>query len=216
MRRIGSKASLLLGTVSLLGIASSASAKPSADANEMVNELKAGGIPTVSIPVEGSSLWAGRAMVLLSAPTTIVKELLTDVAAYKSFVPRTTASRKVGDGRYVIEMDLPWPVNKTWAYISMRTAIRDGIYVVQWKMLNGTLKRYEGVAWVQPWGTNRTLLTYQLLAIPNVTAPHGIMQAGLREAAITMAQAIRSEVGKLAARTTRGAAQLAAQPSRAN
>ena len=185
-------------------------------ANELVDSLKAGGIPAVSVPVEGSSIWAGRAMVLLKAPTTIVKDILTDVASYKSFVPKTTASRKVGDGRYVIEMDLPWPVNKTWAYISMRTQVREGIYVVQWKMLNGTLKRYDGVAWIQPWGTNQTLLTYQLLAVPNVAAPQGLMQNGLKDAAITMAESIRDQVGKLARRAARGDLQVAAQPSRSN
>lgn len=185
-----------------------------ARANEMVASLKAGGIPALSVPVEGSSLWAARAMVLLRAPTTIVKEILTDVAAYKSFVPRTTASRKVGDGRYVIEMDLPWPVNKAWAYISMRTSTRDGIYVVQWKMLNGTLKRYDGVAWIQPWGPNQTLLTYQLLAIPNVAAPDGLMKTGLKDAAITMAESVRNQVAKLAARSARGDFQVAAQPPR--
>jgi len=202
--------SLALVLPALLGISGSAFA------NEMVNSLKAGGIPALSVPVEGSSLWAARAMVLLNAPPPIVKEIITDVAAYKSFVPRTTASRKVGEGRYVIEMDLPWPVNKTWAYISMRTGTRDGIYVVQWKMLNGTLKRYDGIAWVQPWGGNRTLLTYQLLAVPNVTAPHGVMQSGLRDAAITMAESVRNQVAKLNARAARGDARVAAQPSRTN
>ncbi len=196
MRKPAFLATSLLALASWLG-------PSAASANEMVESLKAGGIPAVSVPVEGGGLWAARAMVLLKASTTVVKEILTDVAAYKSFVPRTTASRKVGDGRYVIEMDLPWPVNKAWAYISMRTGVRDGIYVVQWKMLNGTLKRYDGVAWVQPWGKDRTLLTYQLLAIPNVTAPDGIMRSGLKDAAITMAESVRNQVAKLAARGPR-------------
>jgi ribosome-associated toxin RatA of RatAB toxin-antitoxin module len=210
MRPNRSSLTPLVLTLSLLGVEAKARANP------IVESLKAGGIPVVSVPVEGSSIWAGRAMVILNAPTAIVKDLVTDVAAYKSFVPRTTASRKVGDGRYVIEMDLPWPVNKTWAYITMRSAIRDGIHVVQWKMLNGTLKRYEGVAWIQPWGTNRTLLTYQLLAVPNLAAPTAMMNTGLRDAAVTMLESILSQLNKVTARAARGNLQVAAQPSRAN
>lgn len=160
--------------------------------------LKAGGILSASVPSRGTGVWPGRAMGLVSAPPAVVQQVLVNVADYKGFVPRILASRQVKPGRFVVDLDLPWPVNRTWVYIQVAQSERSGVRVMQWRMLNGTLKSYEGVAWIQPWG-DKTLLTYQILAVPHTVAPDGMINGGLREAATTAIEAVRKQSAKLIA-----------------
>jgi ribosome-associated toxin RatA of RatAB toxin-antitoxin module len=167
-----------------------------ARADSTLDKLKAGQILRLSVPVAGSGVWAGRAMAVVNAPASAVQQVIASFADYKGFVPRITSSRKVGEGRFVLETSLPWPVNNTWAYLSVRSGTRDGVHVIQWRMLNGNLKRYEGVAWIQPWGASRTLLTYQMLAVPSVRAPDSVMTDGLRDAVGSMVEAVRKQVQK--------------------
>jgi len=162
-------------------------------------QLKAGGILSASVPSGGAGVWPARAMALVEAPPEVVQQVLANVADYKAFVPRFISSRQVKPGRFVVDLDLPWPVNRTWAYVQVAQSERAGVRVLQWRMLNGTLKRYEGVAWIQPWGS-KTLLTYQILAEPHTVAPASLINGGLRDAATTVIEAVRKRTAKLAVR----------------
>jgi hypothetical protein len=158
-------------------------------------QLKAGAIVAFSMPT-GAGPWPGRAMGVVNASAEVVQEVLANVSDYKAFIPRITASRQVKPGRFVVELDLPWPVNKTWAYVVVSKGERQGVRFVQWKMLNGTLRSYEGTAWIQPWG-DKTLLTYQMLAVPKTAAPDSMISGGLRDAASTVIESVRKQTAKL-------------------
>jgi ribosome-associated toxin RatA of RatAB toxin-antitoxin module len=162
-------------------------------------QLKAGGILSASVPTGGVGVWPGRAMALVDASPEIVQQVLANVADYRAFVPRILASRQVKPGRFVVDLDLPWPVNRTWAYVQVAQSEQGSVRVLQWRMLNGTLKRYEGTAWIQPWGA-KTLLTYQILAEPHTVAPAGLINGGLRDAATTVIEAVRKRTAKLTVR----------------
>jgi hypothetical protein len=172
----------------------------SVQAADPVAQLKSGAIVAFSMPT-GAGPWPGRAMGVINASATVVQDVLANVADYKGFIPRITSSRQVKPGRFVVELDLPWPVNKTWAYVVVNTGERQGVRFVQWKMLNGTLKSYEGTAWIQPWG-DKTLLTYQMLAVPKTAAPDSMISGGLRDAASTVIESVRKQAAKRVKQST--------------
>jgi ribosome-associated toxin RatA of RatAB toxin-antitoxin module len=124
--------------------------------------------------------------------------LVMEAGKYEHFLPRVTESRVVkrrGDALYaVIHTDLPWPVKDCWVYIRLtRHRIGGRVYEVRWEMLNGTMKRYEGKARIEPWNEKgtRTLLTYSMIAEPRSSAPDTLIAKGLRRIAETITHRAR-------------------------
>jgi hypothetical protein len=145
----------------------------------------------------GSEVKPGRASAVVDAPVKVVEKILLGFEHYQDFVPRITDSRKVKDNRYVLHAEFPWPVSKAWAYIRSSYQKSGSIRFVRWTMLNGTLKRFEGMAWIQPWGKSRSLLTYQMLVVPKTLAPDGRITRGLRNAVKGMVKAVRKRVAQV-------------------
>jgi ribosome-associated toxin RatA of RatAB toxin-antitoxin module len=161
------------------------------------DDIKAGKIVSISIPESG--VWPGRAMGVVDAPADKVFAVLADFGSYQHFVPRVVGSKHLDGNVYEIRAKFPWPVNETRVEVEVQKGSRGSTYVVRWKMRKGSsLKKYEGVAWIQPWGKGRSLVTYQMLAEPKVVAPHGVMISGLRKAAAGVIKAVR---GRVAIRT---------------
>lgn len=178
--------------ISLSLLASSAQA-------DLLSQVKAGKIITISLP-GGSGPKTGRAMALIRAPSDVVAQILSRIDVYKEFVPRCTGSRRVKKDRFVVESNLPWPVNRTWVYVVLQRRQKDRSHFLRWKMTNGTLKRYEGMAWIQPLGKDRSVLTYQMLAVPKTVAPDALISYGLREAVTEMVEAVRERAAVVLAR----------------
>ena len=172
----------------------SAAAAP-ALAADLASRLQNGEVVAGSVP--GSGVRAAQAVAVVDAPPRLVRELLAGFGDYHAFVPRVVASRQVKPNRFLIESELPWPVSRAWAYVQVQSGSRDGAEVVTWKMINGTVKTYEGAAWIQPYGRGRSLLTYQMLAVPRTFAPEGLLNSGLRAAASRMVDAVRRQAARL-------------------
>jgi len=171
-----------------------------AAADDTLDKIKTGKIVVQSLS-RGSGPKAGRASAIIEAPAEVVAEIIADVARYPEFVPRCTDSRKVRNGSYVVFTKLPWPLRDTWAYIKMTRTDRRNLRYLSWKMLNGTLRSYEGQAWVQPLDAKRSVLTYQMLAVPLVAgAPDSLISSGLRDAVKTMVKALRERAAVVLAR----------------
>jgi len=180
---------------------------PSASADTVKDQLMKGAIISYSLFKHDGDVKPGRAMALVAAPAEVVTKILAKVDTYKEFVPRITGSRRVKNGRYVVECDMPWPVSKTWAYVKVNRGIRKGVHTLTWQMTNGTLKRYKGVAWIQPLGKNLSLLTYQMLVVPHTKAPDSMRTNGLKVAVRDMVKAVRKRAkAVMAAPGTRMAA----------
>lgn len=174
-------------------------------AADVLSEIKAGKIVVGSLPASGVK--PGRAIGIVDAPASVVEQILSGFAVYKEFVPRCVGSRRVKPDAFVVESDLPWPVGRTWVYVKVQT----GKGVLRWRMLNGTLKHYEGVAWVQPYGEERSVLTYQMLAVPHTVAPDALMSYGLREAVKEMVEAIRERAAVVLAQRPATGPRVASQ-----
>ncbi len=78
-------------------------------------------------------------MALVNAPADLVAEVIGGFADYKAFVPRCIGSRRVKDNAFVVESQLPWPVNRTWVYVKLERRQTAAGHFLRWRMLNGTL-----------------------------------------------------------------------------
>lgn len=167
-------------------------------ADRVSDKLESGKILVISVPA-GAGVRPGRAMGVVRASPELVMKILTNFPAYKDFVPTVVGSRKLSQGRYLIQCDLPWPINKIWVDVKVRSGKRKKMSVLQWKMMRGTLKFYEGTAWILPWKKIGTLLTYQMRAVPTTPAPVGLMNKGMRDAAEKVLSAVRQRAEKMLA-----------------
>lgn len=165
---------------------------PPAYAGDARAKLTAGEILSTSVQQRG--IWPGRAMGVVDAPAEQVYRLLADFENYEQFVPRVFKSHRSAGGLFTLHAKFPWPVEKTRVDLEVRHGRRGPVYVVQWKMKNGTLKSFEGAAWIQAWGSDRCLLTYQMLAVPRGIAPHSMMAFGLRKAVEGFVGAVRKRL----------------------
>jgi ribosome-associated toxin RatA of RatAB toxin-antitoxin module len=157
-------------------------------------KLRAGQI--VSTSVGSSGIVPGRAMGVVQASAKRVFNILKNVPDYPDFVPRIKQTKKLRKNHYELLARLPWPLSEARAEIAFNSGRRGKTYVLRWKMVDGTLEKYEGAAWIQPWGKNRCLLTYQTLAVPTIPAPSALMNRGLRKAVTKMVRAVRKRAAK--------------------
>ena len=171
-------------------------ARAEADTNA---KLKSGEILAISVP--GTGIRAGRAIAVVNAPADKVFDIIIGVRDYKHFIPRIIRSRKVAKKLFEVTAKLPWPFKEASVKLKLKKMRRgQKSSYVSWQMVEGgALKRYEGQAWVQPWGKTRSILTYEMLAVPSLPAPRSLMNQQLRRAVKGMVHWIR----KRAATVTR-------------
>ena len=170
--------------------------------------LEAGKILSASVPRRGTSIWPGRAMGIVPAAPEVVYRAISDVANYHKFVPRIRYASRLGKqrstgGEYRIEAEFPWPVKRVKVRLRVERGKRGSIHIVTWKMVVGKMAsgedrtgitKYEGAAWIQPHSGGRSMVTYQMLAIPRIVAPDAVMRHGLRKAAVAFIDALRRRV----------------------
>lgn len=177
--------------VPLLG----AGLRPPAAWADLRRELDSGNVVAISIPAEQAH--RARALGLVDAPAARVFAVLTDVPNYIHFAPRIAEARMLegsGQGLYELVAKLPWPLGKTRARMRLQQGRRGAVYVARWKMLEGTLARYEGAVWVKPWGRNRCLVIYEMLLTPRLPVPEALLSNGLRRAVQKFVLALRQRI----------------------
>lgn len=170
---------------------------PSPASADLKTNLLSGKIVSASIPSPG--VWPGRAMGVVQASALETFRVLADLTKYNEFIPQIAGAKRLDERAYELRAKFPWPVNETKVKLDVQQGQRGAVYVIKWKMLSGSLKRYEGAAWIQPWGNNRCLVTYQILAEPRIPAPNAVMTHGLRTAAAAVIGAVRKRVTVLTA-----------------
>ena len=182
------------------------------DSKELLAKIRTGKVVVHSIVNKKSGPKTGRAIAVVDAPPEVVAQIIGEIDRYPEFVPRCTDSRKVDPSRFVVFTRLPWPLKDTWAYIQLERRNQDQMRHLSWKMINGTLRRYEGMAWVQPLGASRSVLTYQMLAVPVAgLAPDSLITRGLRNAVKAMVKAVRKRAAKVMAQRPAPGARVASK-----
>ena len=181
----------------LLTSASPAPARPKLSA-EHIKAIEHGKVLEFSQKVKGSGVMMGKAIGIVEDVPEAVLYVLLAVDKYKHFLPRVTGSRitkrRGWDSYAVIHTDLPWPVKDVWVYLKLTRTDKPGrVYAIRWWMLNGTMKKYEGSALIEPYSRDgkQTVLTYKLLAEPQTSAPDSMISNGIKRVASTILHRVR-------------------------
>lgn len=158
-------------------------------ASDVRAQLRSGRILVTS--GEGSGVLPGRAMAVINAPASRVRDVLLRIESYPHYMPYVRKTQRIDETTYLLRGNLPWPLDDTWAKVKVRVGRRGDTHVLSWKMVGGTLKHYQGAAWIQAWGSSRCILTYQMLAVPDLPVPNTIMNHLLRRGVKGVVKAVR-------------------------
>jgi carbon monoxide dehydrogenase subunit G len=77
-------------------------------------------------------------------------------------------------GYFYGHVEVPWPVGNRWYIVKVQwdeTQAARHIYTCSWSFIIGSLRENKGEWKVEPFGENRTLLTYQVVTDPGAFAP---------------------------------------------
>ena len=146
----------------------------------------------------------GKAIGVINDVPEAVVYVLTHIEELEHFIPRIKNSRvtkRTGYHTYaVLHSDLPWPVKDAWVYIKMTRYDKPGrVYAFKWWMLNGTMRRYQGEALIEPWdkAAKKTVITFSLSAEPVTAAPDALVIPGVKQIAETFVHRIRMRLKAL-------------------
>ena len=110
----------------------------------------------------------GTASGLINASPDRVFALMTDFDSYSRFytgMPRSETRRRAGrtvDAYFMLEF--PWPLPRRWTLDKFQVDHEGRSFT--WSRLDGTVKRYEGVARFSEWRGHRTLMRFQAAMDP--------------------------------------------------
>jgi hypothetical protein len=68
---------------------------------------------------------------------------------------------------------------------------------VKFEMVRGTLRRYLGSLYIEPWSAGRAAVTYELVAQPEGFAPTSAVNRGVRRSAGKFVHALRQRINEL-------------------
>ena len=89
-------------------------------------------------------------------------------------------------------LDFPWPVSHRWYIIKIsndETQAGSNRYISSWSLQIGNLRENRGEWRLEPFGDQKTLVTYQLITDPDVSLPPFLVKRGT---SITLPQVIAS------------------------
>ncbi len=155
----------------------------------------------------GDGINKGKAIAVFDATPDEVFRVATEYERYPDFAPRVVASKVVdrqGDQRafVMLSTDLPWPVSKAWVYAQFEhERIGGDTYRVRFWQLRGSMKRYFGSIYIEPWvkwkNGGKSAVTYELLAEPDSSAPKRLINNRVEEAVAKWVHALRQRINDL-------------------
>jgi ribosome-associated toxin RatA of RatAB toxin-antitoxin module len=184
----------------VLLISTPAFARPTLDSSGL-DQLSRYQVLTFTDPF-ASGIERGKAIGVIDATPEEVFRVATDYAKYRDFMPRVTESNVKESARdhALVELtaELRWP-----AGTSMVTArythekLPGEIYRVRFDMVNGSLKKYLGSLYIEPFAPGKTAVTYELVAEPNTLAPKSAINRGVKRSTANFVHALRQRVNDL-------------------
>lgn len=189
----------LLGAA-LLIFSSTALARPTLDPKR-IDQLAHYQVLVFADPFE-AGLERGKAIGVIDATPEEVFRVATDYTKWKEFIPRLRGSQVTARARHAatVEMtaDLPWPAGRNEVVAQYRHERLPGeIYRVQFHMVRGTMRRYLGSMYIEPFANGKAALTYELVAQPDVLAPRSMINRAVRRTASGFVHALRQRVNDL-------------------
>jgi ribosome-associated toxin RatA of RatAB toxin-antitoxin module len=176
-RRPGAR---LLSTLALLGAALASTPCEATPATRNVERF--------SVKVPNSSLDAGAARVLVKAPTETLRSVVTDYGRYSSIITHFKQARVLGRSGAQTDVYLEVPIlngmSKVWAVVRFGAPETQGDQeVIRGRLVKGNVKRLDAVWRIQKVDDKASILSLELLIVPDVPAPKSLVAGELRKAA---------------------------------
>ena len=143
-----------------------------------------------------------RAAGIFDAAPEAVLRVATRYDEYREYMPRVIASRTVsrapGEAVVLLEAEMPWPLPIAWAYTRFRSEPHQGHgELVRFSMVRGNMLRYEGSLVIEPYDRGRSLVTYELVAQPDLRLPRAWVQPLIGRGAASFLHSLRSRINHL-------------------
>ena len=131
--------------------------------------------------------------------TEVLKTRPTNASQVECFLgqsPTTSQAYRLAGRHWMVYLysllDFPWPVHNRWYIIKIsnnETQAASQRYFSSWSLKIGNLKENCGEWRLEPFGDQKTLVTYQLVTDPEASLPAFLVKKGT---AITLPQVIAS------------------------
>jgi ribosome-associated toxin RatA of RatAB toxin-antitoxin module len=141
-----------------------------------------------SVKVANSSFDAGAARVLAQAPSDMVRSVVTDYARYSSIITRFKQARIVGRSGDKTDVYLEVPIlngaSKVWAVVRFSPPETQGNQqVIRGRLVKGNVKRLDAVWRIEKVDDKTSVLSLELLIVPDLPAPKSLLTSELKKAA---------------------------------
>jgi len=139
------------------------------------------------VPIDGQSIKAGGARILINAPLPLVRTIIQDYARYQDFMPRFKRSRVVGQSEKATQVYLQVPIlhgaANVWSVVQFNQPIKkpDGSEVIRGKMIpgQGNVREFRASWFLVPIDANTTLLRSEILIVPTLPVPGSVVTGEL-------------------------------------
>ena len=191
----------LLGSALLIGaLATPAAARPTLDSARL-DSIARYEVLTFNDPFK-NGIERGKAIGVIDATPEEVFRVATDYAKYRDFMPRVTNStvREATPDSAIVELhaELRWPAGASTVTARYTTEKLPGdIYRVRFDRVSGDLRQYWGSLYIEPFSPGKTAVTYELVAEPEMMAPKGAINRGIKRSTGNFVHALRQRINDL-------------------
>lgn len=156
-----------------------------------------------SVPVEGQSIQAGGARILVNAPLPVVRSVLQEYGEYQNFMPRFKRSRVVGKSEKHTDVYLQVPIlhgaANIWSVVQFRPPVKkaDGTEIIKGRMMKGNVDDFRAMFVLTPVDANTTLLASEILIVPKLPVPGSVVTGELSYASDVAVTSTRTRAQKI-------------------
>jgi len=181
---------LVLSTFLLLG---ASLASPRTEATPATRNVE-----RFAVKVPNSALDAGAARVLVHAPTDTARSVVTDYGHYSSIITHFKNARIIGRSGAQTDVYLEVPIlngaGKIWAVVRFAPPETQGNQeIVRGRLVKGNVKRLDAAWRIEKVDDKKSILSLELLMVPDLPAPKSLISGELRKAAGKAVNAARNE-----------------------
>jgi len=195
------RATLQIALAGALASASTLGLMPSHAAAVEAHEENAG-IFTAQIPVEGSSIATGQAVIVVDQPIEEVLRIVLDYANYVRFMPNFTKSKVLAQrgSRAMVYMEVSVAKGMYTLYGQLNLAERpqDGVSrVVEGRLMDGNIDAFDASFKLTPTDDGaRTEIDFRIYVDPDLPLPSSVFSRENERAAGRTVRALRARVAE--------------------
>jgi ribosome-associated toxin RatA of RatAB toxin-antitoxin module len=156
-----------------------------------------GDIAAINVPHPDTSVQWGRATVYVNAPLDRVMAVVTDYAAYHTFLPHFRISRVLSqrgpNAVLYVEASIALDTMTLWAQVKLTALpLKGTTHVIEAKMTKGNMD-VMGARWeLTPLDASHTVVAFQLIMDPRMPMPSGMVSTENLKASKQAVRAVRN------------------------